>query len=46
MVEFEKMIKKYEVAGDDEENAFNITITDEMTPEDVAKEATGILQKK
>ena len=41
---FENMIKKYEVAGDDEENAFNITITDDMTPEDVAIQATGILQ--
>ena len=45
VMKFENMIKKYEVAGDDEANAFNITITDEMTPEDVAKEATGILQR-
>ena len=43
---FENMIKMYEVAGEDEENAFNITITDKMTPEDVAKEANNILQEK
>ena len=34
-----------EPAGADEENAFNITITDEMKPDDVVQEIISIVKK-
>ena len=40
-----KMYELYEPAGDDEENAFNLTITENMNRDDVIKEVLDILQK-
>jgi len=40
-----KMYDLYEPAGDDEENTFNLTITENMTPDDVIKEAQKIVEK-
>ena len=48
--EFDKimdsMTKMYESAGKDEKNAFDVHITENMTPDDVAKEVLDILEKK
>ena len=47
--EFMRVLVKYaemcEPAGDDEENAFNLTITENMNRDDVIKEVLDILQK-
>ena len=42
---FTKMFDMYEPAGDDEENAFNIIVTEEMTVEDVEKKVLEIVAK-
>ena len=42
---FAKMFDLYEPAGDDEENAFNIIVTEEMTVEDVEKKVLEIVAK-
>jgi len=38
-------LKLYESAEEGEENAHNIMVTEDMTPEDVAKEVLNILEK-
>ena len=40
-----KLSDEFEPLGEDEENAFNITITDEMTKEDVLNKALEIVSK-
>ena len=42
---FEKIIKQYEPAEDDEVNTFNIEVTEEMTPDDVVEKAMSCLKK-
>ena len=42
---FTKMFDMYEPAGDDEENAFNIVVTEEMTVDDVEKKVLEIVAK-
>ena len=34
----------YEPAGDDEENAYNLIVNDEMSPEDVVQKVIDIVQ--
>ena len=41
---FEKMSKVYEPADEDEKNAFNIAITEDMSPDDVIEEVQRIVQ--
>ena len=43
---FESMTKLYESAGKDEKNAFDVHITEDMTPEDVARKVLGILENQ
>ena len=43
---FDSMTKMYEPAGKDEKNAFDVHITEEMTPDDVAQKVLVILEKK
>ena len=43
---FDSMTKLYESAGKDEKNAFNIHITEEMTPDDVAQKVLDILENQ
>ena len=43
---FDSMTKMYEPAGKDEKNAFDVHITEEMTPDDVAQKVLDILEKK
>merc|ERR1712150_326783 len=43
---FDSMKKMYESAGKDEKNAFDVHITENMTPDDVAKKVLDILEKK
>ena len=43
---FDSMTKMYESAGKDEKNAFDLYITEDMTPDDVAQKVLGILEKK
>ena len=40
-----KMYDMYEPAGEDEEGAYNLTITEDMTPDDVLKNALEIIAK-
>ena len=40
------MKKLYESAGKDEKNAFDVHITEDMTPEDVAIKVLGILENQ
>ena len=42
---FTKYADLFEPAGDDEENAFNVTITDEMSPVDVSKCINDVISK-
>ena len=42
---FTKYADLFEPAGDDEENAFNVTITDEMNPVDVSKCINDVISK-
>ena len=42
---FDMMLKLYESAGEDEENAHDIMVTEDMSPEDVAKKVLDILEK-
>ena len=45
----EKMLKildLYEPAGEDEFNAYNVTITDEMNPDDVVQKILEIVEEK
>ena len=42
----ESMAKMYESAGEDEKNAFNVHITEDMTPDDVAQKVLDILEKQ
>ena len=39
-----KMHELYEPAGDDEKNAFNVTVTENMSPSDVMREVEKILE--
>ena len=41
---FDSMTKLYESAGKDEKNAFDVHITEEMTPVDVAQKVIDILE--
>jgi len=43
---FDSMTKLYESAGKDEKNAFDVHITEDMTPEDVARKVLGILENQ
>ena len=43
---FDSMKKLYESAGKDEKNAFDVHITEEMTPDDVAQKVLDIFEKK
>ena len=43
---FDSMTKMYEPAGKDEKNAFDVHITEEMTPDDVAQKVLDIFEKK
>ena len=43
---FEALCKLYESAGEDEKNAFNVHITEDMTPDDVAQKVLDILEKQ
>ena len=40
-----KIFDLYEPAGEDEEGAYNVTITEDMTPQDVLKEVLAIIAK-
>ena len=40
----EQMFKLYEPAGEDEMNAFNVTISEDMSPHDVVEEVLKILR--
>ena len=40
-----KIHELHEPAGDDEENAFNLTITENMSPDDVIQKVLEIAQK-
>ena len=40
------MTKLYESAGKDEKNAFDVHITEDMTPDDVAQKDLDILEKQ
>ena len=40
------MSKMFEPAGKDEKNAFDVLITEDMTPDDVAKKVLDILEIK
>ena len=40
-----KMYALYEPAGDDEANAYNVTITEDMSPDDVIGKVLEITQK-
>ena len=41
---FTKMQEIYEPAGDDEENAYNLIVTDDMSPTDVVQKVIEIVQ--
>ena len=41
---FDKILEKFKPADDDEERAFNITISEDMTPEDVLKKVESAIQ--
>ena len=43
---FDSMTKMYESAGQDEENAFDLHITEDMTPDDVAQKVLDILENQ
>merc|ERR1719225_899775 len=43
---FDTMSKMYESAGEDEKNAFDLHITEDMTPDDVAQKVLDILEKQ
>ena len=40
-----KIFDLYEPAGEDEEGAYNVTITEDMTPQDVLKEVLAVIAK-
>ena len=40
-----KVFDIYEPAGEDEEGAYNVTITEDMTREDVLKEVLAVIDK-
>ena len=40
-----KMYDDYEPAGEDEEGAHNVTVTEDMTPDDVLKSVIDIIGK-
>ena len=40
-----KVFEEFEPAGEDEENAFNITISEDMTKEDVLSKVLEIMAK-
>jgi len=43
---FDSMSKMYESAGEDEKNAFDLHITEDMTPDDVVQKVLDILEKQ
>ena len=43
---FDSMSKMYESAGGDEKNAFDLHITEDMTPDDVVQKVLDILEKQ
>ena len=43
---FDSMSKMYESAGEEEKNAFDLHITEDMTPDDVAQKVLDILEKQ
>merc|ERR1719189_981030 len=43
---FESLSKMYESAGEDEKNAFDLHITEDMTPDDVVQKVLDILEKQ
>ena len=40
-----KLFDAYEPAGEDEEGSYNVTITEDMTPDDVLKQVLEIIAK-
>ena len=40
-----KVFDIYEPAGEDEEGAYNVTITEDMTRQDVLKEVLAVINK-
>ena len=40
-----KMFDSFEPAGEDEEGSYNVTITEDMTPDDVLKKVLEIIAK-
>ncbi len=40
-----QMFDDYEPAGEDEEGAYNVTVTEDMTPDDVLKRVIEIIGK-
>ena len=40
-----KMYDDYEPAGEDEEGAYNVTVTEDMTPDDVLNQVIKIIGK-
>ena len=40
-----KVFDVYEPAGEDEEGAYNVTITEDMTRQDVLKEVLAVIAK-
>ena len=40
-----KIFDLYEPAGEDEEGAYNVTITEDMTPQDVLREVLAVTAK-
>ena len=43
---FDSLTKMYESASQDEENAFDLYITEDMTPDDVAQKVLDILENQ
>ena len=41
----ERLYDSYEPAGDDEEGAYNVNITEDMTPDDVLQQVLAITRK-
>ena len=40
-----KMFELFERAGEDEEGAYNVTVTEDMSPDDVLKQVMEIINK-
>ena len=40
-----KMFELFERAGEDEEGAYNVTVTEDMSPDDVLKQVMEVIDK-